>query len=123
MSNAIKLKLQGEDTFGRDSWYGWGPFKAKVNDDDSLTITVPGEDPQIIPVASNDYGPYWTVNLAEGKAFARIVDHEKYGTYLRLKLSDQVNLPAEVAAKANKNKKPQARAPKKTGTSGMWTKK
>lgn len=121
MATSIKLELSGDNSFSREAWYGWGPFTAKVNDDDSLTIQVPENDPQILPLQTNEVGNYWTVNIAGGKAFASVIEHEKYGTYMRLKLGKNVELPASVAEKVNK-KPTKSRGPKQTGASGMWRK-
>lgn len=115
----IKLEVNG-DGFERESWYGLGPFTAKQGEDESLTVGIPQHDVQIVPVQSNDYGKYWVLNMGQGKAFATIIDHEKYGKYLRLKLSDDVVLPAEVMEKINYKPKKSGKGAAKSSGGNLW---
>lgn len=120
----IKLEQGDEGKFSRDSWFGIGPFSANLNDDGSLSVSIPGEDVQIVTPSSNDFGEYWMVNLGGGKAFASVVNHDTYGTYMRIKLGKDVKLPASVqekinykpGAKGNGFKKAVAKKP-----AGMWS--
>lgn len=102
-SVTIKLEPTGDTSFGRESYYvkDFGPFKANLNDDSTLTVACLGDQPQICPKKTNDKGDYWMFDILGGKAFASIVDHEKYGRYLRVRLGDNVKLPSEVAEKVS----------------------
>lgn len=99
----IKLNPTEDGIFERESYYGLGPFKAKVNDDDSLTLGIPNQEPEICTPSENEHGQYWMFNIYGGKGFASVVNHEKYGRYLRLRLGNGVELPPEVTAKLNGN--------------------
>lgn len=98
-STVIKLNPADDGTFRRYAYYGLGPFKAKINDDESLTLGIPDQEPEICTPAENEHGQYWMFNIYGGKGFASVVNHEKYGTYLRLRLGKDVQLPPEVVAK------------------------
>jgi len=99
---SIKLDQTTDGVFQRDLWYGYGPFHAKINEaDEALSLALPNEDVQVLVPASNEYGKYYVFNIGGGKGFASIINHEKYGTYLRLRLGDKVELPAAVVEKMN----------------------
>ena len=95
----IKLNATGDLEFGRDSWYGWGPFKAKLNDDKSLVFRGPDSTDQVVGIKSNDRGDFYQIQMGGGVAFATVVDHEQYGRYLRIRLGNKVALPEAVMAK------------------------
>lgn len=119
---ALTIKLEvsdNENQFGRESWYGVGPFASKINDDGSLALKSPGQDTQIVTPSENKYGTYWTVNLFGGKCFASVMDHEKYGRYMRIKLGNSVELPAEVKEKISYKPKAKKSAPKKASVD-LW---
>lgn len=119
---SIKLEVSGENQFSRESWYGMGPFKGQLNDDESLTLGVPGSDPQICTPAQNDYGTYYMFNIGGGKGFASVVNHDKYGKYLRLRLGDKVELPASVLEKMNfKPGKGAGKKPAASTNTGFWS--
>lgn len=123
---SIKLNVGENGIYERETWYGWGPFKAKVNDDETLTIQVPDTDAQICTPETNEYGTYYKVNFCGGTAFASVIDHEKFGNYLRLRLGDKCVLPTEVVEKmtynpkagAKKGKGGKAAAPKQAAN--LW---
>ena len=117
---SIKLDVTGEGEFGRDTWYGWGPFKAKL-DGDNLQLGLPDTDVQVCTPASNDYGTYYTFNIGGGKGFASVINHEKYGTYLRLRLGDKVTLPSTVVDKMNYKPKAAGGNAKPAGNDGFWS--
>lgn len=119
----IKLNLMGDGTYGRDSWFSYGPFKAKVNDDKSLTIGLPDAEPQVCPVSTNEHGDYYKVNMLGGIAFATVYDSEQYGKYVRLKLGDKVVLPEAVQAKIAYKPKGQGQSggARKTQNTDFWS--
>ena len=117
----IKIPVVGKSKteFSRDAWFGYGPFKGKVNADGSLKIKLGDADSQTLTSATTEYGPYFMADFLGGKAFVTEVQHEKYGHYLRLKLTDDVVLPDETLAQiagpnkaANAGQAKEAAAPK-----------
>jgi hypothetical protein len=120
---SIKLEVAGENKFARESWYGLGPFTAQLNDDQSLALGIPNSDVQICTPAQNDYGTYYMFNIGGGKGFASVVDHEKYGKYLRLRLGDKVELPASVVEKMNfkPGKAAGSKKPAAATNTGFWS--
>ena len=110
--SVIKIDLKQDGTYQRDSWYGIGEFKAKVNEDKTLTVGLPDHDVQVCPLATNDVGEYYSVKAFGGNGFATLVDNE-YGKYLRIKLGDNVKLPAAVVEKINYKPKAAGGTPKR----------
>lgn len=98
-SISIKLADRDGDAWVRESWYSYGPFKVKFNDDKTATIGLPDTDVQIVPEQTNDYGAYYAAKFLGGTVFLSLVDHEKYGKYARIRLGNNVELPAKVQEK------------------------
>lgn len=95
---SVKLNKNEDGTFSRDSWYGWGPFASKFNDDGSVSFKGPDGEPQVGVEKTNDYGKYYQVTVNGGTAFLSMNEYQ--GTpYMRLGLGDKVAIPDEVKAK------------------------
>ena len=103
MSDARKRTIKLNPTEGgyaRDSWFGLGPFKAKINETDkSLTIQVADQEPEIVAAQEGKFGDYFTINFLDSKAFVDEYESKGYGTYIRIKLFEEVTLPEDVQAK------------------------
>ena len=112
MADARKRTIKLNPTEGgyeREAWFGLGPFKAKINDSDqSLTVQVAEQEPEIVAAQEGQYGNYYTINFLNSRAFVDEFKSKEYGTYVRIKLFDDVILPEEVVAKME--------GPKKGGT-------
>ena len=122
----IKLNQVGENTFSRDTWHKVGPFKAQIGGDQSLTIKVMDQEPEILAPQEGQYGSYYVANFLNSKAFVDLYESKEYGTYLRIKLFDDVNLPAEAEAsmrgpsKKGGAKKPAAKK-EASSTENFWS--
>lgn len=117
---SIKLNKNDDGTYSRDSWYGYGPFAAKVNDDGSVAFKGPDGEAQVGTTKSNEYGEYHEVKLNGGVAFLSVKNYQ--GTeYMRLGLGNKVALPDEVKAKmAGPKGKPQGGGSAKPAAGAIW---
>jgi hypothetical protein len=122
MAKALSVKLQDKDgdAWTRESWYGYGPFKVKFNDDDTATIGLPDTDVQIAPKQTNDYGDYFVAKFLGGTVFVSRVSHEKYGNYVRIKLGNTVELPSAVLEKIAYKPKASSGARAKPTAKAVW---
>ena len=126
MSKKHKIKLEAiEGGYGRESWWGIGPIKAKINEaDESLSFKFANQDVEIVPPKEGQYGNYYTVSFLNSKAFVDLYKSKDYGTYMRVSLFNDVELPAEVVEKMkgtkSKPKSSKSKEKKVESTEGFW---
>jgi len=99
--DVIKIEQQGKSKtkFTKALWFGYGPISAEMNKDGTLKVQFPDQEPEVLVSKEGKYGNYFQASVLGGVAFIEEKNHDKYGHYLRCKLSDDVVFPPEVAAK------------------------